>query len=237
MQIDSHTIDRIVAGVLRQLGTGTGVDGASGAVTAETRRRGGHAESVAVTTNVVTADVLMGGLNGSARVVVAERAIVTPAAWDAAREHGIEIVRSSTGGFADGPTGAPRRSAAKRDELEGATSPLAIVISNTGAVERLWDDLKPTWQREFLGCTDDAAALAISAVCRGESSVVVVLAEQTHRAACLANRNARLKAVAVRDAGDVRAIKLQLRANVWCIDPTGRSWFELRNLFRAVTDP
>ena len=39
----------------------------------------------------------------------------------------------------------------------------------------------------------------------------------------------------VNDAGEVRTIKQQLRANVWCIDPTGRTWFELRNLLRSIS--
>jgi hypothetical protein len=64
----------------------------------------------------------------------------------------------------------------------------------------------------------------------------VILAEQTHRAACLANRHERVKAVAVRDAGEMRAIRKQLRANTWCIDPSGRSWFELRSRLKSITD-
>jgi hypothetical protein len=58
-----------------------------------------------------------------------------------------------------------------------------------------------------------------------------------HRAACLANRNAAVKAVAVRDASDVRQVRKQLRANVWCVDPENKRWFELRNLMRAIEKP
>ena len=93
MNVDSAIIDRIVAGVLNQLATGG--ESARGDVTAESQRRGGIAESVTVEANVVTAEVLLTQVNGQSRIVVSERAIVTPAAWDAAKERGIEIVRSS----------------------------------------------------------------------------------------------------------------------------------------------
>ena len=102
-------------------------------------------------------------------------------------------------------------------------------------MERLWSDLQGAWRRELLGCPDDAAKLAISAIARGETNTAVILAAQTHRAACLANRNEAVKAVAIRDAADVPVVRKQLRANVWCGDPSGRSWFELRNLMRAIS--
>ena len=111
-----------------------------------------------------------------------------------------------------------------------------IIVQNTDAIDRLWNDLSSTWRRELLGCPDDAAKLATSAVCRGETSTIVIFAEQAHRAACLANRNDRVKAVAIHDAGEVRTIKNQLRANVWCLNPTDRTWFQLKNLLRAITD-
>lgn len=232
MNIDSTTIDRIVAGVLHQL-AGGGDDAPSG-ITAETRSGGGRAEKVSITENVVTAEVLLAHANGDARVAVRDKAIVTPAAWDAARERGVEIVRVSA-------SAAARRDAKRvpdNGQRGAATNglPQLIVVHSTDVVERVWEEIRGGWQRELLSCPDDAAAQAISAICRGETSTVAILATQTHRAACLANRNEKVKAVAIRDAGDVRTIRKQLRANVWCLDPAGRSWFELRTLLRAITE-
>jgi hypothetical protein len=115
-----------------------------------------------------------------------------------------------------------------------SVKPLLIVVRNAPAVDRLYEDLKSSWRRELLGCPDDAAKLAISELTRGGAPLVVMLAEQTHRAACIANRSDAVKAVAVRDAADVPVVRKQLRANVWCVDPSGKSWFELRNLLRAI---
>ena len=240
MNLDSSTIDRIVAGVLTQLGAGA--DDARGELTTETQRHGGSAECVVIDAGVVTAQVLLQASKSASQVTVSDRAIVTPAAWDAAKEQGIEIIRSSPRATPRGskdvtPSNQHNRNTNTRTHggQPVGVRPLMIVVRSTDAIERLFEDLRSTWQRELLGCPDDAASLATSAICRGDSTTVVILAEQTHRAACFANRNERVKAVAVRDAGEVRQVRSQLRANVWCIDPTDRSWFELRNLLKAIS--
>ena len=220
MNIDSATIDRIVAGVLNQLTEG-----------GERAQEDVTAGGAKLTADVVTAGVLLGAVNGQSRIVVSEKAIVTPAAWDTAKERGVEIVRSAGLGDDD----SSFKTSSKGPASEGAASPLLIIVRNTEAVERIWDEMKTSWRRELLGCPDDAATLATSAVCRGDAEVIVILAEQTHRVACLANRNERIKAVAVNDSRDLRTIKQQLRANVWCLDPTERSWFELRRLLQVIT--
>ncbi|MCA9073609.1 MAG: hypothetical protein KDA93_01150 [Planctomycetaceae bacterium] len=239
MNLDSSTIDRIVAGVLNQLGA---VDnGSREDFNAESRSRGGRVEDsvsreatpsaggTVIAANVVTADVLFAEMKGQQFIVVKDRAIVTPAALDAARERGVVIVRSNAASHANSNKAAPT------EKLSSGSSPLLIVVRHTDALDRLSEDALSSWQHETLGCPDDAASLAISTICRGDAGTVVILAEQTHRAACLANRNERVKAVAVADASDVRRVRNQLRANVWCIDPTDRSWFELRNLLKTIS--
>ncbi len=237
MNIDTPTIDRIVAGVLNQLSAdrngARGDVATAGNVSREASPSATETGSFFIDATVVTADVFLDALNnGASHVVVAERAIVTPAAQDAARERGVRIVRSGDRlpslGFA-----AHSKYAAKPDDTT-ATSSLLIVVRHTDAVDRLCDDVHHQWRRELLGCPDDAAAFAISAICRSDAATVVILTEQAHRAACLSNRNESIKAVAVSEIGSVREIKQQLRANVWCVDPSERSWFELRNLLRAI---
>jgi hypothetical protein len=232
MNIDSSTIDRIVTGVLNQLAGGA--DGAASGVTAEAPSRRGRAEKVTITESVVTAQVLLAHVDSDGRIAIPDRAIVTPAAWDAARERGVEIVRTATTAAKRGD--AMTVPAKEQGKSAGVGLPQLLVVHSTDALERVWENIRDGWRRELLGCPDDAAALAMSAICRGETSTVVILATQTHRAACLANRNEQVKSVAIRDAGDVRAARKQLRANVWCLDPVGRSWFELRTLLRTVTD-
>lgn len=226
MPIDTATIDRIVAGVLTQLG---GDDVARGEVTTEARRHGEssverRASSVVeIAERVVTAAVLEEIAGDAAEIVVDAKAVVTPAARDIAKSRGFTIRRRTAN--------SPARKTL--DTQHSALNPLLIIVHHTDPIARLWDDLRSTWRREFLGCPDDAAQLAIAELARGGTSQVVIVAEQVHRAACLANRHERAKAVAIRDAADVQAIRTQLRANVWCLSPQNKSWFELRRLFQA----
>ena len=148
------------------------------------------------------------------------RAIITPTARDFLRNNKIDWA------FA----------AHSRGDVNAACagSWAALIVASAPAVERVIADVLPGARTELLGCPDDAAALAIAEIARGGFSQAVIFAVQTHRAVCLANRHASVKAVAVRDASDAMAIRKQLRANVWCIDPTDRRYFELRNMLKAL---
>lgn len=226
MSSNSALIDQIVRDVLTQLAGGVVPMRAETSTTSAARD---PATAVEIADRVITADLLAARLDGTTRVIVSPRAIVTPAAWDLVREQGITIQRADARPAANGTAqlAAPAKSATSLPLL-------LLIVRSTPAVDRLYEDLKATCRRELLGCPDDAAKLAISAVARGETNSVIILAAQTHRAACLANRHDAAKAVAVRNAADVPVVRKQLRANVWCVDPTEKSWFELRNILRAI---
>ena len=239
MSIDSTTIDRIVAGVLTQLG---GDGDARGVTTTEERRHGeGGVESpesrvqgdtgvTVLTERVITAEVLAELPAGVKTISVGAKAIVTPAACDVAQERGLEIGRDRS------KNPATAESAHSTLNTQPSTHhSLLIVVHHSDALARLWEDLPSTWRREFVACPGDAAKLAIAELARGGFSQVVITAEQAHRAACLSNRNERVKAAAVRDAHEVKQVRQQLRANVWCVNPRDKSWFELRQLIKSLT--
>jgi hypothetical protein len=246
VSVDSTTIDRIVANVLQQLGAkGGGAPGPGDRSTIGpktlSRDPQGSAPAgtarIALDDRVITADLLAQTVNGAAVVTIAPKAILTPSARDFIRERGLRIDRGakSTQQAVTAAAAGPGSAAPQDSTLN--SQPLLVVVRNTDAVSKLWGDLQATWSRELLGCPDDAASLAIREIARGAAKTVVILAEQTHRAACLANRNSSVKAVAIRDAGEIALVRRQLRANVWCIDPTPKSWFELRNVLSAITKP
>lgn len=170
---------------------------------------------------VITEAVLEAKLNGANIVQFVPKVVLTPTARDFLRVN--KIAWSYTRPSANSP---------KRNDA-GAWA--ALIVHAAPTVERVVADLLPESRRELLGCPDDAAKLAIAEIARGGFSQAVIFAEQTHRAACFANRHESVKAVAVADAADVAAVRKQLRANVWCIDPTNRGYFELRNLVKAVS--
>jgi hypothetical protein len=214
---EQSLIDQIVNGVLKQLGT----PGEGAPIPQQAARTG----TVELAESVITAELLSEQIGQAGAVAIPKKSIITPAAWDVIKELGIEVQRPARAGETSRPATAA---------TTAATGKLLIVVRNTDAVDRLWLDLQSSWRRELLGCPDDAAKMAIGELTRGETASVVILAEQAHRAACLANRHEKVKAAAIRDAADVKVIGKQLRCNVWCLDPTGRSWFELRNVFRAI---
>jgi hypothetical protein len=244
MQTDAALIDQIVAGVLGQLGRSEAAP--SSKITTETRRHGAvesrvqspesRAGVAEIAEKVVTAEVLQAAVDRARAVLVQAKAIVTPAARDVAKELGVEIRRAERSGSTKAATaaqaGAP--STTPTTHHSPLTTHLLLIVQNTSAVDHLWDQLRGAWRRDLLGCPDDAAKLAIGELSRGGAATVVILAEQTHRAACLANRGEKVKAASVRTVQDVKAVRQQLRANTWCIDPTGLSWFELKRLFDSL---
>jgi hypothetical protein len=228
-QIDDALLESIVAGVLDRLrGTNAPTPAAEGRRKPEVRNSKSEpgdkaaregAPPVLLSEKVVTEAILEDALNGSRAVRFSPKAILTPSARDYLRVNGIEWAYVT-------------RAAAERKAGGGTWA--ALVVRTTPAVERVLAEVLPGARQELLGCPDDAATLATSEIARGGFSRAVIFAEQVHRAACLANRHEAIKAVAVRDVVDVAVIRKQLRANVWCLDPTGRGYFELRNILKAA---
>lgn len=237
MNVSADTIDLIVQNVLQQLdarvslsdreGSGETVRpsrGSSGTLVAAQSAEDHGPVEVSLDQRLVTAEDLA-ELKPGVRLRVPQKCIITPAGWDVARERRLQITRVSA---------AERSSNEKVNVPDVASRRLLIVVRQTPALERLADELLAVWRRELLSCPDDAAQLAIAEISRGGAPGVVIVTEQTHRAACLANRNASVKAAAIREPGDIRLIRRQLKVNVWCVDPEGKSAFELRTLLREA---
>lgn len=238
---DSSLIDRIVNGVLDQLGRGGTAPGTPAAPGKSAPKPvvaipAKVVASLSISEKVITADLLADRLNGERSITVPAKAIVTPAAKDFLKEQGIDLQRCDAA-KAKPAAPTPGNAVPSKGNTPAKTelAPLLIIVKHTDAVANLWEHLQPAWKRELVGCPDDAAKLAIGELSRGGASQVVILAEQTFRAACLANRSDRVKAVPITSLLDIKSARTQIRVNTWCVDPTDRSWFELRNLFKSLT--
>lgn len=226
--LDSTTVDQIVANVLKQLSANGGGAVASSAVAAPVRNAQPTAPgpaTISLSDRVITGDLLAEKATGATQIVVHDKAILTPTAHDFLKASKAQLIRASAAGTKASPSSA----------APGITSWKLITVTSSPAVSRLTGELGSTWSREILGCPDDAATLAISAICRGESGGVVILAKQHFRAACRANRHDKVRAVPVTSPTDVQSAREQLRLNCIAIDPTGRSYFELKNTINAFT--
>ena len=214
--LDDNFIESIVAGVMDRLRGDSGQTTPPPRQTTNVIRKLRAPSTLAIPGRVITEAVLVDHLDGARRVEFSNGAVLTPTARDYLRIHEIAWNYEA----------AP--AAAKSSDT------LVIIVNEAPSVERIIKETLPAAGREMLGCADDAARLAAGEIARGKYNTILIAARQTHRAACLANRQSNVRAVAVRDAAEVATIQSQLRANVWCLDPTNRGGFELRNMIKTI---
>lgn len=206
MRPTEQLVNQIVAAVLERIGT---------ARVAPAER---ETTTIPIDEPVITAAVLEKQVADNTPIVIGPRAIITPSARDYIRHNNIILSR---GEQPSQPT-----------QNKNQTIWRAFVVQSTDAVTQA---LGTTWQSALANSTPDAAGAAIDAICRAEADGVVVFADAADAVACLANRNDRVRAAAVRDMNDIDNLKQQLGPNVWVIRPSGRSFIELRNLLRGLS--
>lgn len=241
MNVDGRLVDQIVARVLQQLDAAAAKPQARSAATAAShvptdtsanpRTPSAAAPSAPVADllldeAVITADVLQTRINGAKRVTFPRRTVLTPTARDFLRQHRIAWCHSDTPPTAAGATAETASQARWRLLVSRANEP----------VLRLMDEYSAQlhWQTELVDDWKDASERAVSALNRADAAGVVVLTGSAAALACHANRNRKIRAAVVRDIAEVQSCRQELNPNLLCIDPGQRSYFELRNLFRAI---
>jgi hypothetical protein len=171
--------------------------------------------------NVITADLLAENSGGKSVVEVSSRAIVTPSARDWLKQNRIELTRGTN---------------AKASTNQQKSDWLLVVQTAGEAVEAVLDDAGRSGsigsRRETASDAASATKVAAAAVERGGKCVV--FSAEPDIVACLANRNETVRAAVVADAATVDRVKSGLDANAIVVDPTGRGFFELRNLLRRI---
>lgn len=210
-------IEQIVAEVMRRL-----IPTASSAPVSSATNNG---HEVVLADLVITADLLAEKSAGRKQIAVTSKAIVTPSARDWLRQNKVELIRNAASETATGTKESDR---------------LVITHSSDQTIDRvLVDAARPVnggWKRKSAESVDEAAKKAIGELRRESSRVIVVLTSEPEVAACLANRNEKVRAAVVADAAAVARVKSGLDGNVFVVDPTGRSFFEMRNLLRRIVE-
>ena len=217
MNVTSEQVEQIVQRVLEHLGTPAGaaplsdVSPATASVSKEAR----------IAEHVVTQALLVDAANGSKHVWIAPTAILTPSARDFVRNSGIEIIRE--------PAQTKSASSPRWQVIVCTSTPQSVA-----AVESL-KDRGIACDLQLVGLPAEAAAQAVSALCRGEAEKTVVFTSQPELVACLSNRNDRVRAAAIADISAVERVQTNLNANLLAIDPNGKSLYELRAYLKAIT--
>ncbi|HSG69731.1 MAG TPA: RpiB/LacA/LacB family sugar-phosphate isomerase [Planctomycetaceae bacterium] len=209
MNIDSRTIDDIVAGVLKQLGTATVV-----------RAEKADEQAPFLDATVVSEDVLREHAAGTEQLLLREDAIITPSGRDWLRRNHISWERRPS----------------HKTTSHNASDWRLILIGKPDLAEKVVEAGRSLeWLTERVNDTDAATKLAISLVTQGEVVGAIVVSDQPERIACRANRNPEIRAAAAHSVEDVKRIRQQLGANLIAIASSERSYFELRNVFRAIS--
>jgi hypothetical protein len=219
---DEALIDEIVRHVMKQLhagGVGARSDGKPGGTSSDGQSVA-NSSSVVLRDAVITAEILEKQAPNTKTLRIGPRSILTPSARDYLRTHDIQWLRAA------GDTG-------------NAASPAmrwrAIVVAASSSLDAALGDAKLAgWSRQLSGCGREAADAAVGALCRAEIDGAVILCKTPAAAACRSNRNNRIRAAVASSAADVREIARTMGANLYCIDPSGKSGFELRGILLEI---
>ena len=152
---------------------------------------------------VVTTATLHGRLNGVRRVLVNQRAVVTPSVKDELRKRGIRLEVCSEANCA---TTAADLTVVRCLCLPEAVRAAASLPLPNGAAEQLCGEL---------GSAVRCAAESV----REAGSVAVVLTDQSLAAVCLLNRHTHVRAARARSVDEVKQAILAIGANALVIDP------------------
>ena len=175
---------------------------------------------VHLTSHVITQDVLAASARGAVVVSIDTKAILTPSARDYIRQQGIKIVRDSA------PASAGKTVVRWQALVTSSTPQIAAALEGISS-------LGIACELRLLGVPAEAAAQAVSALCRAEVQQVVVFTDQPELVACLANRNDRVRAAAASEVVAVERIRRHLQANLLTFDPTNKSVHELKSVLKA----
>lgn len=183
-----------------------------------------HAPVLQWSRSVLTADDLGRQLNGHTQVVVPSGAIITPLAADVLRERGIVVSRST-------PPENPMESAIWAFAQD---QPHAQVVSAVQALKRDGRSLC-----ELPACGKDPvcqwAQLIAKCLSKGECRGCIVFCQESGLAACVANKVAGIRAMAIHTVDQAARALLALGSNFVVVEMPGRTYFEVRQILRILT--
>lgn len=172
--------------------------------------------------SVVTVDLLARQVPaGARRILVAPRAVVTPAARDWLRARSLELVRVAA--TATAATTAKSTTLGKF-YLHGTLPHVA----STDWTQRI---AAAGWELEKLvPCPARQAAAELAAVLGPTNRLGLLLTRETLSAACLANRFDNVRAAEATNVEGARAAVREIHANLLIVDPTRAGPFVLKQM-------
>ncbi|MEN6450807.1 MAG: hypothetical protein ABFC96_09965 [Thermoguttaceae bacterium] len=172
-------------------------------------------DALALAVRLVTMNEVSGRLDGIRRVVVGRGAIVTPAVTDELLRRGIALE------YADAPkpavAGVRLVLVVARTEFDPAS--LAAALTREGFV------VEPSVSDCLVAATDQLVRDIANPATLG-----VLITRHTAAGVCLANRQARVRAIHGVDAPSVASAAAAVGANVLVVDPRAATFFQLKQM-------
>ncbi len=228
MATDSALIDRIVTNVLAQLQP----VGSSRAVTppsppVEMPKPALSAPvvkpvAIELLDPVITAKLLQDRATTASALRFGPKSLLTPSARDWL--HTRKVAWSREAGAA---TTSVNSSTATRRLLISTVTPSVRAVQSTLSREL------PGWGCDLIGKATEVVETATRLLATAEAELVIAFSDRAELIACYANRSPKIRAAVVSSLETLTAMAKSIGANLLVIDPTGRSYIELRNILRA----
>lgn len=190
---------------------------------------------VTLTETVITAELLSRQARGASLVAVPAKAIITPAAKDWLRDHRVTLERSVTGN-SPVATGLPARNVSSPVNTMPAKWVLGVV-SATASVQTFLGSSQTAasvGRIAILGAGAEADEFVSGAIHKAEAHGAILIERSAAKRACLLNRSSAIRAAVVASLADVLMVSQDFSPNVYLIDPTLKTFIELRNLVQAI---
>jgi ribose 5-phosphate isomerase RpiB len=176
---------------------------------------------------VVAAEELRRSLNGHRELVVPPGTILTPLALEELHTRGVRIKRQEAVSRGEtSPTAAPPWGYAT-DQAHPAVHSAIDAVRREGLPLQ---DLKPSPDAPLCRRAQSIAECIGRNECRGG----VFFCQDPGLVCCVANKVAGLRAVAVTTASQAARATLTLGANLVAVEMPGRTFFEIRQILRAL---
>jgi hypothetical protein len=174
---------------------------------------------------VLSAADLRRSLNGHRELVLSPHTIITPLAGDELRSNGVHVSRDKVEEKA--PTGSPWGYG--QDRPYPMVRSAVQALAREGAHLREWPSPTGAPCRWAKGVADCVVA--------GECAGGVLFCDDPGLVCCVANKVAGLRAVAVTTVGQAARATLTLAANLLVVEMPGRTFFEVRQILKALSGP
>jgi hypothetical protein len=175
---------------------------------------------------VVTAEDLRRSLNGHHELILTPRAIITPLAADELRMNGVRVTRQAE----------EEREATPVVWGYGQDRPHPVIRSVVKSLERDGLDLKELQVKGDQAACHWARAVA-ECIAGGECRGGILFCHDPGLVCCVANKVPGLRAAAILTVAQAAKAVSSLGANLVAVEMPGRTYFEVRQIFRALCHP